>query len=90
MPFSTSPKAKWMSPSTPAVLAAALANVSRIPSGSHAHALDSSRGRYSGSPEQAASPATSLSARSSLVMLSAEAAAPPVQHTTPTWYCRSR
>ena len=79
-----------MSPSTPTVLAAAQVNVSRIPSGSHAHALDSSRGRNSGSPEQAACAATSLIARSSLVMLAAAPAASPVQHTTPTWYCRSR
>ena len=60
-----------MSPATPAVLAVAESNLSRIPSGSHAHALDSSRGRNTGSPEQAACAATWLIARSSRVILSA-------------------
>jgi LuxR family maltose regulon positive regulatory protein len=82
-------RARWMSPSTPTVLAPAASNVSRIPSGSHAHALDTSRGRKTGSG-QAAFPATWLIACSSRVMLSAAAAASPVQHTTPTWYWRSR
>ena len=59
-----------MSPSTPAVLAAAQSNRSRIPSGSHAHALDSSRGGNSGSPEQSACAVTRLTARSSRVISS--------------------
>jgi hypothetical protein len=89
-PFATSPKAKWMSASASAVLADAASNVSRIPSGSQAHALDSSRGRNTGSPAQAAFPATWLTACSSRVTLSTPAAASPAQHTRPTWYWRSR
>ncbi len=76
--------------SAPAVLASAASNVSRIPSGSQAHALDTSRGRNTGSPVQAAFPATWLIACSSRVMSSMAAAASPVQHTRPTWYWRSR
>jgi hypothetical protein len=79
-----------MSPSTSAVLAAGQVNVSRIPRGSHAHALDSSRGMNTGSVELATSSAISLTARSSRVMLSTAAGASSVQHTTPTWYWRSR
>ena len=89
VPLAGSPKAKWMSPSTPDVLAPAASNVSRIPSGSQAHALDTSRGRKTGSG-QAAFPATWLIACSSRVMLSTVATASPAQHTTPTWYWRSR
>ena len=89
VPLAASPNAKWMSPSTPTTLAAAASNVSRIPSGSQAHALDTSRGRKTGS-EQSAFPATWLIACSSRVMLSTPAAASPAQHTTPTWYWRSR
>ena len=63
--------------------------MSRIPSGSQAHALDTSRGRKTGS-EQAAFAATWLIACSSRVMLSTAATASPAQHTTPTWYWRSR
>lgn len=89
-PLTASPKAKWMSLSAPAVLATAASNVSRIPSGSQAHALDSSRGRNTGSPEQAAFPATWLIACSSRVMLSTAAVTSSAQHTRPTWYWRSR
>ena len=70
VPLAASPKAKWMSPSASAVLAAAASNVSRIPSGSQAHALDSSRGRNTGSPAQAACAATWLIACSSRVISS--------------------
>ena len=72
------------------MLAAAASNVSLIPSGSQAQALDSSRGTKSGSPPQAVCAATWPIARSSRVMLSTGAASPPAQHTTPTWYWRSR
>jgi hypothetical protein len=78
-----------MSPSAPTVLAPAASNVSRIPSGSHAHALDSSRGKNAGLPEQAACSATWLIACSSRVISSAVAAASPAQHTRPKWYWRS-
>jgi len=67
----------------PAVLASAASNVSRIPSGSQAHALDTSRGRKTGSGH-AAFPATWLIACSSRVMLSTTAAASSAQHATPT------
>jgi hypothetical protein len=90
VPFAASPKAKWMSSSISALSAAAASNPSRLPSGSQAQALDSSRGRNSGSPWQAAFPATWLIARSSRVISSVVPAASPAQHTTPTWYWRSR
>ena len=88
-PLAASPNAKRMPPSTPAVLAAEASKVSRIPSGSQAHALDTSRGRKTGSG-QAAFPATWLTACSSRVISSPGPAVPSVQHTTPTWYWRSR
>jgi len=50
VPLAALPNAKWMSLSTPAVLACAASNVSRIPSGSQAHAVESSHGGNSGSP----------------------------------------
>ena len=85
-PRAASPKAKCRSPSTPAAAAPAASNLSRIPSGSQAQALDSSRGRNTGSPAPAIFAATWLIVYSSRVILSAAA----VQHTRPTWYWRSR
>ena len=73
-----------MSGLTPAVLASAESNRSRIPSGSQAHALDSSLGRNTGSPAQAACTATAPTARSSRVSSSARPDGSPTQHTMPT------
>ncbi len=84
MPETTLPNATWRSPSRSAVLAAAASNRSRMPSGSQAHALDSSRGRKTGSAPVAVCAAMWLIARSSRVMLSTETVSAPVQHTTPT------
>jgi hypothetical protein len=82
-PRAASPKAKCRSPSTPAAAPVA-SNLSRIPSGSQAQALASSRGRNTGSPAPAIFAATWLIVCSSRVTLSAAAVAPAAQHTRPT------
>jgi hypothetical protein len=51
-----------------------------------AQALDSSRGRNTGSPAPAIFAATWLIVCSSRVTLAAAAVASAVQHTRPTWY----
>ena len=87
MPLTTSPNATWMPASASH---AAGSNRSRMPSGSQAQALDSSRGRKTGSAPAAVCAAMWLIARSSRVMLSTAIASLLVQHTTPTWCWRSR
>ena len=50
VPFAGSPNAKWMPVSATAWPAAVGPNVARHPSGSQAHAVESSHGKNTGSP----------------------------------------
>ena len=63
---------------------------SLAPSGSQAHAQDSSCGRKIGRASQPAQRATSVVACSSRDRASPPARIPPTQHITPAWCCRSR
>ena len=90
-PAPTAPNANRISSSDPAAVGdARTANVSRLPSGSQAHAHDSSWGRKIGRPVPPAWPATSAIACSSRSSAPLPGCVSVTQHTTPTWCCRRR